>query len=102
MGLGVLADRRMFPSAAAIKTGKYTVWVRLQGADADSFICAAYAPVHAAQKIGSYRQQPDLPRRRQEKGGLLSVMTLMLGVGAMGMQWCPPKGSGWLCARRRV
>ena len=34
-----MADRRMFPSAAAVKTGKYTVWVRLQGADADFFIC---------------------------------------------------------------
>ena len=56
MGLGVLADRRMFPSAAAVKTGKYTVWVRLQGADADFFICAAYAPVYVAQKMAAFEE----------------------------------------------
>ena len=40
LGLGALVDRRLFPAAAAVKAGKYSVLVRLNGADEDLFISA--------------------------------------------------------------
>jgi hypothetical protein len=56
LGLGVLVDRRLFPPAAAVKAGKYSVWVRLNGADEDLFISAVYAPVYAAQKVAAFEE----------------------------------------------
>ena len=102
MGLGFLVRDKAHPNATVVETGTHTMWIRLQGALRDLYLCVAYAPVYRKQKAAALQELLNGVDRFQDKGDVLVGGDLNVRCAANGDKTVSTPGRTFMadCASR--